>query len=90
MTISDLDDNNKQNLRKQAEAKLGFECINISEMSEDNIRKAFQEFHTHQIELEMQNEDLRLAQVELKSARKSFSDLYDFAPTGYMTVSAKG
>jgi PAS domain-containing protein len=48
------------------------------------------ELQVHQIELEMQNEDLRRVQNELEKARNSFSDLYDFAPIGYFTFDKKG
>lgn len=78
------------NLRKRAEERLGFAKDDISEMTENDVRKALHELRTHQIELEMQNEELRKTQIELEQSRKNFSDLYDFAPEGYLTVSDKG
>ena len=44
----------------------------------------------HQIELEMQNEELRRAQGELEASRGADFDLYDLAPVGYFTISEQG
>jgi len=48
------------------------------------------ELQVHQIELEMQNEELRLAYAEADGLRERYADIYDFSPVGYFTIDAQG
>ena len=61
-----------------------------SHTGESRLRNVVQNLRIHQIELEMQNRELRDAQRALEEARDRYADLYDFAPIGYMTLNANG
>ena len=77
-------------LRRKAEEKLRTQLERLQKLSASDIRGLVHELGTHQIELEMQNEELRKSRDELESSRNEYSELYDFAPVGYFTLDAKG
>ncbi|MBU2647735.1 PAS domain S-box protein, partial [bacterium] len=52
-------------------------------------QKLIHELQVHQIELEMQNEELHRSETELRKALDRYSDLYDFAPIGYVSLGEK-
>ena len=59
-------------------------------LSVEAMQKTVHELRVHQIELEMQNEELRRAQLELDASRERYFDLYDLAPVAYCTVNEHG
>ena len=83
-----------QDLRQQAEAiareKAAQSSGDLEALSLEETRRTLHELRVHQIELEMQNEELRRAQAELDAAGASYFDFYDLAPVGYVTLSAEG
>ncbi len=76
-------------LRNRAVETLKFKSP-IENMPVEDVRKLVEELQIHQTELEMQNEELRSVQYELEQSRKKYSDLYDFAPVGYLTINEEG
>ncbi|MFC4637544.1 sensor histidine kinase [Deinococcus hohokamensis] len=56
----------------------------------DELRQQQHELHVHQIELQLQMEQLIEANTELQLARAEYSDLFDFAPIGYLTLDRSG
>ena len=83
-----------QALRRRAEdvvqSPVAHELGDLKNLSMDTMHKMLHELQVHQVELEMQNDQLRLTQQELDGARARYFDLYDLAPVGYCTVDEHG
>lgn len=74
-------------LRQRAEAALAREAASeLTDQSLNDVRQLLSELQIHQIELEMQNEELRQAHNLLAVEREKYADLYNFAPVAYFTV----
>ncbi len=56
----------------------------------DNVSLLVEEYHICMIELELQNEELRAAHLRVEETLKKYTDLYDFAPIGYLTIDKHG
>jgi PAS domain S-box-containing protein len=78
--------------RAQAETQLrkdpsALATDNVDNLSLEDVRRMVHELRVHQLELEMQNEELRVSQLALDTERDRYFELYDLAPVGYCTVS---
>ncbi|MDQ7825971.1 MAG: histidine kinase dimerization/phosphoacceptor domain -containing protein [Candidatus Eremiobacteraeota bacterium] len=80
----------KKSLRQRAEEVLMSRVPAPGELPEEEIKRLIYDLQVHQVELEMQNEELRRAQHELEESRTRYFDLYDFAPVGYFTLKEEG
>jgi PAS domain S-box-containing protein len=79
-----------EGLRQQAERRLHLDTIPVQEMSETEVAVVVHELRVHQVELEMQNDELRTTQTELEQSRSKYAELFDFAPVGYLVFDSNG
>lgn len=81
----------EQMLRRNAEELLKKKQKAIDKsLVEADVKKLLHELQVHQIELEMQNEELVQANLIAEAALKKYTMLYDFAPMGYFTLDGEG
>lgn len=97
MDKQEKEDNNIYNekeylreLRDTAEEILKKKDITHEEMQNKSLNEMIHEIQVYQIELEMQNEEMKRSQSEIELSRNKYSDLYDFAPIGYFTLNVNG
>jgi PAS domain S-box-containing protein len=80
-------------LRKKAQAFLASKPEQAAQKTDGysvDVRQLVHELETYQIELEMQNEDLRTTQQEFEKAHRRYTEFYDFAPIAFLTANEKG
>lgn len=78
-------------LRRQAETRLRAAATEgTPARTEADTQRLVHELQVHQIELEMQNDELHQLRSELEAGLEQYTDLYDFAPVGYLTLDRDG
>ncbi|MBU0753408.1 MAG: EAL domain-containing protein [Gammaproteobacteria bacterium] len=76
-------------LRRRAERVSELSAPTVSP-DQGDARRLLHELQVHQIELELQNAELRQARAEVEAGLHSYTELYDFAPVGYFSLDRKG
>lgn len=79
-----------EDLRKRAEALVQTTTDTAAVPQTDAYRQVIQELQIHQIELELQNEELRNTQRALEESRTRYMQLYHNAPVGYVVLNRAG
>ena len=77
-------------LTKKAEALINEKANSDDQHSYSFAIQFIYELEVHQIEIQLQNEELILANKNAKESFEQFIKLYDFAPIGYLTLSEEG
>lgn len=93
MTNQPESDENEQRdcqMRREADRRLAISDTIPEDLTGKSPEEIIQELRIHQIELEIQNEELQKSQHELESSREQYVNLYEFSPAGYITLTQNG
>ncbi len=87
---SDEPDKKISHLRERAEKEIARKKAAGLKKWKGDLEALVHELQVHQVELEMQNDELRRAQAVIEESRSQYADLYDFAPIAYLTLDKDG
>ena len=76
--------------RRQAEERLGLEDVPVDPGMSTDVAELVHELRVHRVQLEIQRDELRATEVRLQGAVERYTDLYDGAPVGYLTLDGEG
>ena len=80
-----------EELRRRAEKSIKKKTAEeVQALDSLELIRLIQELEVHQIELVMQKEELEQVRSELEKNLDEYTDLYDFAPVGYLTLDREG
>lgn len=84
------DNQNYDDLRKRAENSLDNQPLIDSHLSLKDIKKLIHEIHVQQIELELQNDELKRSQENLLHSEEKYFEFYNLAPVGFFSIDEEG
>jgi two-component system, chemotaxis family, sensor kinase Cph1 len=87
--FTNQDNNHELEIRRKAEETVKNQVDHTKDKSW-NLDDVIHELRVHQVELEMQNEELRESQIKLTESQHRYFDLFNFAPVGYFTLNERG
>jgi two-component system cell cycle sensor histidine kinase/response regulator CckA len=93
-TVNATDDSHTSHqaelLRTSAEERLVRLAADLENLPKNKIARLLHDLEVHQVELEMQNDELRRTQLELIETKDQYVELYENAPSGYLTLTMTG
>jgi two-component system sensor kinase FixL len=87
---AESEETRRTRLRMLTEQRVKRSARSANAITKEDVRQLIHELEEQRVELEMRNDELRRSQSELEDLRKKYSDLYDLAPVGYVTLDRKG